>query len=153
MSTDNLQGKLPPFMQKLLHLPSAPVERADAGLQEQPYLIGSRCGDCGHVAFPPREVCPACLNDGNIRQVPLSRKGQIDTYTVSRVAPPGFEAPYIQAFVRLPEGPRIFTLITDCPPVEGALEIGQEVELVVERLSRDEQGNELIGYKFRPVKG
>ena len=141
MATD--KPKLMPFMQKLLHLPE--------GAQEQAYLIGSRCGHCGHVAFPPKEVCPACLKDDDMAQIPLSRRGKIDTCTVSRVAPPGFEAPYIQAFIRLAEGPRIFSLITGCPQEEGAVEIGQEVELVVERLCRYEKGNEMLGYKFRPL--
>jgi uncharacterized OB-fold protein len=31
-------------------------------LKNQRYqMIGSTCPDCGEVAFPPREVCPHCV--------------------------------------------------------------------------------------------
>ena len=86
-----------------------------------------------------------------MEEVPLSKRGRIDTFSVVRVAPVGFEAPYIQAFVDLPEGPRIFALITGCEPAEGALREGDEVELVIDKIVEDEKGNERIGYKFRPV--
>lgn len=83
-------------------------------------------------------------------ELPLSTKGLVNTFTISRVAPMGFKAPYIQAYVDLPEGPRIFSLITGCEPSEEAIQIGSEVELVLETICQDEDGNHLIGYKFRP---
>ena len=43
-------------------------------------------------------------------------------------------------------------LISGCPPVEDCLHIGMEVELVIDKIREDEQGNEVIGYKFRPVQ-
>jgi len=91
------------------------------------------------------------MKEDTMEETPLSRRGKIDTFSVVRVAPTGFEAPYIQAFVDLPEGPRVFSLITGCEPSEDALKEGQEVELVIEKITEDEKGNELIGYKFRPV--
>ncbi len=86
-----------------------------------------------------------------MEEVPLSRRGTIDTFTVVHVAPTGFKAPYIQAYVDLPEGPRIFSLITGCDPLGTDLRDGAEVELVIEKIREDEKGNDLIGYKFRPV--
>jgi uncharacterized OB-fold protein len=83
--------------------------------------------------------------------IPLSRNGIIDTFTVINVAPVGFKAPYIQAFVDLPEGPRVFSLITGCDPLKNELKEGSPVELVIEKVREDEKGNELIGYKFRPA--
>ena len=86
-----------------------------------------------------------------MEDLPLSTRGKIDTYSVVQVAPTGFTAPYIQAFVDLPEGPRVFTIITGCEPSEEAIGEGQEVELFIDKVREDEKGNDLIGYKFRPV--
>jgi uncharacterized OB-fold protein len=91
------------------------------------------------------------MKDGTMEETALSTRGKIDTFTVVHVAPTGFKAPYIQAYVDLPEGPRIFSLIGGCSPSENALKKGAEVELVIERVSEDEKGNDLIGYKFRPL--
>ena len=45
---------------------------------------------------------------------------------------------------------RVETLFTDCD-LE-ALKMGMDVELVIEKLHEDEQGNEIITYKFRPIE-
>lgn len=118
---------------------------------EQPHLIGSRCRKCGYAAFPKREICPACVEEGLMEEIPLSRRGRLNTFTLTTVAPPGFQAPYIQGFVDLPEGCTVFTLITGCEPSEGSLQIGQEMELVIEPVRLDEEGNQLLGYKFKPM--
>ena len=120
--------------------------------EDQPYLSGSRCRQCGRVFFPRQLACSACMKEGTMEEAALSRRGRIDTFSVVRVAPMGFEAPYIQAFVDMPEGPRIFALITGCEPSEDALGEGDEVELVIDKITQDEKGRELLGYKFRPVK-
>jgi uncharacterized OB-fold protein len=91
------------------------------------------------------------MSEDTMREMALSTRGRIDTFTVVHVAPRGFKAPYIQAFVDLPEGPRIFSLITGCEPSEEVLKTGTEVELVIEKITEDEEGNDLIGYKFRPI--
>lgn len=118
---------------------------------EKPFLIGSKCILCGYVAFPQRPICPLCIREGTMNEIALSTRGKINSFTISRVAPVGFKAPYIQALVDLPEGPRIFSLISGCEPSEDALKIGSEVELVIERICEDEEGTEIIGYKFRPI--
>jgi uncharacterized OB-fold protein len=83
-----------------------------------------------------------------MEETALSRRGVIETFTVSNVAPPGFKAPYLQAYIRLPEGPRVFSVLD---AQEGDVDMGSEVEMVIDKLAEDEQGNDLIGYKFRPV--
>ena len=118
---------------------------------DKSHLIGSKCRVCGRVFFPKRSICRVCMIEDTLEEIPLSTRGKIDTFTVVRVAPLGFKAPYIQAFVDLPEGQRIFSLITGCEPSEDALKEGQEVELVIDKITEDERGNDLIGYKFRPV--
>ncbi len=86
-----------------------------------------------------------------MREVHLSRRGKLDTFAVVRQAPFGFTAPYIMAYVTLPEGPKIFTTITGCKAEDNALSIGQEMELVIDKIREDDQGNEVIAWKFKPV--
>jgi uncharacterized OB-fold protein len=121
--------------------------------EDKSYLIGSRCRECSRVFFPKRHACGLCMKDDAMEEVRLSTRGKIDTFSVVHVAPTGFKAPYIQAFVDLPEGPRIFSIITECELTEEGIAEGQEVELVIDKIAEDEKGNELIGYKFRPVLG
>ncbi|MEK6710233.1 MAG: Zn-ribbon domain-containing OB-fold protein [Nitrospinota bacterium] len=119
----------------------------------RPYLVGSRCRKCGYAAFPSRVVCPVCLNPESMEEVSLGSRGRVDTFSVLHVGAPGFEAPYVVAYVLMPAGGRVFSLITGCEPSEGSLEIGTEVELVIEKIREDERGNEVRGFKFRPVGG
>jgi uncharacterized OB-fold protein len=87
-----------------------------------------------------------------MEEVSLGSKGQVDTFSVLHVDAPGFKAPYVVAYVVI-SGVKVFSLITGCDPSEESLEIGNEVELVVEKIREDEHGNEIRGYKFRPIHG
>ncbi len=53
--------------------------------------------------------------------------------------------------VEFPEKVRVAGIITGCDP-EKDLEIGIDMELVFDKLYDDDEGNEIIGWKFRPVK-
>lgn len=118
----------------------------------QPYLIGTRCHVCGYVAYPKKLVCPMCLVKDTMDEVELSRRGKLDTFSVLYVGAPGFNFPYIVGYVVLPEGPRVFTMITGCEPSEESLKIGTEMEMVLGKI-RNEDGDEVVGYQFQPVKG
>ena len=119
---------------------------------EKPYLIGGKCKSCGCVSFPKRVMCPACAKEGTIEEMPLSRVGKLYSFTVARVAPMGFKPPYVVGDVELPEGIRLFSIITNCDPSEEELKIGMDLELVIEKFSEDERGNDIVGYMFRPIK-
>ena len=114
-------------------------------------LIGSRCRRCGYVAFPPKIICPACVTRNSMDRIQLSSKGKIDTFSVLHIGAPGFDVPYVLAWVVLDEGPKIISLITGVEPSEDFIEVGTKVEAVVEKIREDEQGTEVIGYKFRPI--
>ncbi len=96
-------------------------------------------------------VCPSCLRDDATEEIALSRRGKLYTFSINRVAPEGFKAPYVTGKVDLPEKVRIFSVITGCEPNEAALHIGMDMEVVFEPLRKDEKGDDLISYKFRPV--
>ncbi len=69
-----------------------------------------------------------------------------------QVGLPDFPAPYIIGYVMMKEGAKIFTLITGCEPRDDALKLGEEMELVIEKIKEDKQGNSLIGWKFKPTR-
>jgi len=118
----------------------------------KPYLIGSRCQICGYVAFPKKVICPICVRKESMEETELSGKGKIDTYSVLHVGAPGFAVPYTVAYVVLQEGAKVFSMIEGCESPEKSLEVGTEVEFVVGKICDDEHGNEVIGYKFRPIR-
>lgn len=111
----------------------------------RPYLIGSQCKKCGYVAFPKRMVCPACVTNGSMEDIELSRRGKIETFSILHVAPPGFPVPYAVGYVSLPEGPRIFSILSYSGE---EINIGDPAELKVGKIREDELGNEVIGYQF-----
>ena len=58
--------------------------------------------------------------------------------------------PYAFGLVELTEGLEIVTLFSVDDFSE--LEVAREVELVIEKLCDDDEGNEVLTFKFRPVK-
>lgn len=79
-------------------------------------LTAIKCGGCGALAIPPKELCPEC-GARNWSPVPLSGDGAIASFTVIRVAPRGHagDAPYAIAAVRLAEGVSLLGRVVDIP--------------------------------------
>jgi uncharacterized OB-fold protein len=135
-----------------VHVPSEPGEGPELGLGLGPALVGSRCDACGQVVFPKIPVCPACRRNGTMKDVRIGRTAKLFSHTIARSAPKGFKAPLFQAFVDLPEGPRIFTLIgAACPVEDGALQDGMEMRLVVEQLADTPENKDFTTYKYVPA--
>ena len=135
----------------LLHPSSVHVP---TGSGEGPALVGSRCDACGTTVFPKMPVCPSCRRNGTMKDAQIGRTAKLFSHTIARSAPKGFKAPFFQAFVDLPEGPRIFTLIgAECPVEDGVLEDGMELRLVLERLANTPENQDLVTYKYVPAAG
>lgn len=79
-------------------------------------LTAIRCGQCGALAVPPKEFCPACAQR-RWEPVPLSGEGTIASYTIIRVAPRGHTAdvPYAIAAVQMKEGVSLLGRVMDVP--------------------------------------
>lgn len=135
--------KVVPLREGLFHIPASPD---DPG-----YLIGSKCHNCGYIAFPPVLVCASCVKEDTMRECRLSGKARLDRFTVSHTPNIAVEAPYIQAYVQLEEGPMLYTLIAGVEPRADALQLDQPMEMVIEKIRADEQGNDIVGWKFRPA--
>jgi uncharacterized OB-fold protein len=122
--------------------------------EEKPRLIGSECVDCGEIFFPPKKlgICTHCQSR-NLREIKLSPRGKLFSYSVVMQRPPVYyqgPVPYAEGFVELPEGVRVQTLLTDYN--SDRLTLGMDMEMVIEKLHEDEEGNEIITYKFKPTQ-
>lgn len=125
----------------------------------EPALVGSRCTECGTVAFPPESTfCknPACAGE-EFSATELSRRGRVWSYTDAQYQPPPpyvprtdpYE-PFALAAVELAEGLVVLGQVADGYGVAD-LKVGAEVELVVEPLYVDEDGEERTVWRWKPV--
>jgi uncharacterized OB-fold protein len=116
-----------------------------------PALVANRCSHCGKAFFPKRPLCPYCFEKGKMEEIKLDRRGIIYACTVvHRDSPTGIKAPYAYGYVDIPVNKvRVFGLFTGTNP--SSFTPGQELELIVEPIKIDPQGEEIIGYKFKPV--
>jgi len=115
-------------------------------------VVGSRCRKCGRVYFPKKRACPDCMAWDEMDEAPLSAKGKLVSYSVSRDPLRGFPIPYAFGYVMLPEGIMLYSLFTDCEPYEERLKIGMDMEMVIDLMMTDRYENDIICYKFRPVE-
>lgn len=124
----------------------------------EPHLIGSRCKSCGDYFFPKTVACrnPNCMSS-DLEEVLLSRKGKLYTYTINYYQPP---PPYVSADPFEPYAIGIMELEKEKMKVPGQitsgyefnkLKIGMEIELVLERLFVNSQGEEVLVWKFKPL--
>jgi len=126
--------------------------RVPTELDATPCLLGNRCRECGTVVFPKMPVCPKCHHNGAMEEIEIGRTGTLYSHTISYFAPKGFKAPAFQAFIDLPEGPRVFSLIGSQYPVErGVLDDGMAMRLIVEPLADTPEHREELTYKYVPA--
>ncbi len=117
---------------------------------ERPQLIAARCQACGEIFFPLQRICNNCQSQ-NLEEIKLSQKGKIYSHTVIMQRPATFKGPvpYAIGYVELPEKIKVETLFTGCNPND--LKPGADVELVIEKLHEDAEGNEVMAYMFKPM--
>jgi uncharacterized OB-fold protein len=117
------------------------------------HLIGSRCSSCGYFAFPPLVICPKCLSKEEMIRVRLSNEGVLENFSVVWQAPKGFTAPYVQAFVRLPEGLLIFTHLVGFDPKKEEPKIGTRWRVTSANIRTRDDGRQVVGYAFEQLIG
>ena len=124
----------------------------------KPVLLGTRCTNCDNHMFPRQTGCPRCLFNEQ-EDVELATRGTLWTWTVQAFppkAPPYLGpvgddfAPYGVGYVELPGQLRVEGRLTISDPEQ--LQIGMEMELVLDPLSLDEDGNQVVTYAFAPVE-
>jgi uncharacterized OB-fold protein len=117
-----------------------------------PRLLGSRCAACDEHFFPRRQVCARCLVEGT-QDVELSPRGTLYTWTYVHFPLFGSKRAdhaggYGVGQVDLPEGPRVQAVLQGGPC---DFRIGMEMELGLETLRENQNGEEVVIHRFRPL--
>jgi uncharacterized OB-fold protein len=123
-----------------------------SSLDETPQLMGNKCLNCGEIFFPANPICLNCQNK-NMKKIKLSNKGKIWSYTTIMLAPPKWykgPVPFDLGYIELPEKILIWSRLLGAEP--GTFKIGQEVELKIDIIQKNNEGNDILGYCFIPIK-
>jgi uncharacterized OB-fold protein len=124
--------------------------------EDQPQLIGSRCGRCAATTFPMQDHCPKC-SAGDMSQVLLPRRGTLVAWTTQGF-PPGAPykgptgkdfVPFGVGLVQLEDVIRVEGRLTENDPAK--LEFGMPVELTMVPFTKDEDGEDIVTFAFQPV--
>jgi|KBSSwiStaDraftv2_1062776.scaffolds.fasta_scaffold13416_8 uncharacterized OB-fold protein len=123
--------------------------------EDGPRLVGSSCRSCGTTTFPRQEACPKCARVDMADSL-LPRRGTLWSFTVQGFRPkppyagPGEFVPYGVGYVELPGVVLVEAVLTENDPER--LRIGDEMELVLVPLRRDEDGTEILTFAFAPAR-
>lgn len=91
-------------------------------------LLGLKCRKCGEMTCPPMIVCQRC-GGRELERTELSGKGELMTFTVVRIPPEGFDAPYVVCLIKTDEGPWVIGRL-DHDPKEATQELlGKKVRM------------------------
>ncbi len=114
-------------------------------------LSGTKCQDCGFVAYPPKAVCPKC-GSRNLIEIELPREGEVLTYTMLNVPIKGFEqyAPLVIAIIKLGDA-KVLAQLTDVKPEE--VQEGMRVQATIRRTAPTLDGVVPYVVKFKPIRG
>lgn len=81
------------------------VRETIASMETDGQIVGSRCEECGLLAYPSARVCRTCLSSHQVAHV-LADHGTLYSYSTVHVAS-GREVPYTVGYVDLADGVRI----------------------------------------------
>ncbi len=123
-------------------------------------LLGTRCHDSGTYFFPPETTVSRApgFADSALEPVELSRTGRLWSYTNAGYQPPdpyvSVTDPYVPfciAAVELEKEQMV--VLGQCPAgvTVDDLEVGMEMELVIDTLFVDEDGVEQTVWKWQPA--
>jgi uncharacterized OB-fold protein len=79
----------------------------------------------------------------------LAGRGTLVDFVVVERGPAGYAVPYVQAYIKLVDGPKIYAMLTGVEPTETGPKVGQPMEMIVDVI-RSEDGVDIVGWKFRP---
>jgi len=120
----------------------------------------TRCIKCGHVAYPPRIICPKCYSE-ELEWIDLPTRGTVITF-VEKVAgvPICFTPPVIDAWIDLgKDSPvrHVLSRVLNCVP--GQLKEGDELQLIVFPVpshplewGKEKKIVDRVYFAFEPVK-
>ncbi len=144
MTTETNELKLVPLREGMFEMPDS--------IDGTPKLFGQRCKDCNEIfATTGRVFCANCHAEA-LEQVTLGTTGVLVTYSIVYQQLKGalVQIPYVMARVRLPEDVVVQTIITEVEPKD--VEVDMPVEICLKELTKDDAGNPIVNFFFRPAK-
>jgi uncharacterized OB-fold protein len=81
----------------------------------------------------------------------LAGRGELVDFVVVERGPAGYATPYVQAYIKLMDGPKIYSMLTGVEPTETGPKVGQTMEIIVDVI-RKADGVDIVGWKFRPER-
>ncbi|MEX0874529.1 MAG: OB-fold domain-containing protein [Actinomycetota bacterium] len=130
---------------------------------DDPRLLGSRCTDCSTVTFPTQTGCPRC-NSQAMETIELPNRGTLWTYTTQGFRPKGPPeggylgddsdetfVPYALGYVEIPGHCKVESRLTGAALDE--FRIGMDMGLVIVPFRKDDAGNDVMTFAFKPVSG
>jgi uncharacterized OB-fold protein len=108
------------------------------GLKQERLML-PKCGDCGHVFWYPRVLCPRC-HSRQIAWVQSSGQGSLYAFEIAHQSfnrAMKIPRPYVLAMIQLTEGPRMLSNLINVEPDPSAVKIGMPVEVVFTKLTDD----------------
>ena len=128
------------------------------GPPDAPRLLGSRCTACGNHMFPVQDGCSRC-SGASTETVELGRRGTLWTWTVQSYPPkaPPFAGnadpetfePYGVGYIDIDGRLLVESRLTVADPDD--LDIGMELEMVIDPLFVNDDGDEVVTFAFAPV--
>jgi len=137
------EKKMVSFNPYELRLPSLPGEKA--------HLIGSKCQKCGVLYLGKSRFCRKCCSPYILETV-LEQRGKLISYTIIHVPPSPLwrgPLPYAVGRVEVRGGAEVTSQIINCDFLN--LKIGMQMNLVVEKAEQDQEGNDVMVYKWSPI--
>ncbi len=118
-------------------------------------LLGSRCLSCKELFFPRKVsgICVHCQQRRELEDVELGPFGKIVSFTEVMQPPAGGHyhgpVPYCYGLIDLNDGVRVEAQLGG--DFE-KLKVGMKVNLVIEPLYVDSEGNEVQVFRFHPIE-
>jgi hypothetical protein len=115
-----------------------------AAVQDRTLRVNA-CASCGRNSLYVRPFCPHCWSE-DVELIASDGRARLYTWSVvhQNAAPFDARTPYVVAMVDLAEGPRLMTVIEDCPLEE----LRADLELVL-AFREDDDG--FVVPVFRPA--
>jgi hydroxymethylglutaryl-CoA synthase len=112
---------------------------------------GSRCRQCGVLAFPIQRVCYACSAKDDFDEEPISElEGSVFTFALDNLAGRSDDPVVVQTVAEFGKDKvRFYGMMTDCDPSE--VRVGMPVRLTFRRIY-DGAGMHNYFWKCRPVR-
>ena len=118
-------------------------------LGDEPHLQANECTTCGARFFDRRNACASCFGT-EFRKVDIAPTGEVRTFTITHLAAPGIQVPFVSAVVDC-DGIPVRGNVINVDPDPDHVSLGMNVRLATYSLGEDDHGKEAIGFGFEPA--